>query len=579
LAMLEPDRSQEGGLRQIDVERLITKQRFEQFDLSTALEELTCAAFEHAPDDKEVRQALFTTEPVEWNRLPQFQDVTIRLIAEKGILRGGQLYLEGEAARGSIALPPPSKGCSHHLFFSPYNEGAAELAEELLLSNVFSGKSAVLSYTTDVGKLKACDHMLVLLDERTWTSGENTAQLVEDVHCAMRLGVHMICAHESPSLVGPSRHECEFDLMFNHGWTPAHLTRRPTNLYSEVELTLKGLEWRKPGLVAVAATLAASTGERQPIDFEVPRLYKPKAGPNPWAAKDVKAGIRPLLEDRSDVKRGSLLVEASGGKLASRATGKSGSRRQRCCSQSDLSERSHLAEDKPAASKAVVSKRKRISRMIEAPPSMRTARKEGRSTTRDNSASLPSNRRATHILSGEEAHVVGRRKSHKVDDFASERDVSAPPSFRSSRGSSGSADPGRASAGAHAPPERTQSNSRQQCAAAIEVQRAVRGSLVRRRSAGDANIVDAIEPARLPAPEHVRVPGMQSSSDTNLAADAVEHGTRSDLLGRARGDSLIEESSVVFSAMLPSPATSVASTDNGPATSSSSEANSPRLDA
>jgi hypothetical protein len=30
LAMLEPDRSQEGGLRQIDVERLITKQRFEQ---------------------------------------------------------------------------------------------------------------------------------------------------------------------------------------------------------------------------------------------------------------------------------------------------------------------------------------------------------------------------------------------------------------------------------------------------------------------------------------------------------------------------------------------------------------------
>jgi len=127
--------------------------------------------------------------------------------------------------------------------------------------------------------------MLVLLDERTWTSGEDTAQLVEHIHSAMRSGVHMICVHEFPSVVGPPRHECEFDKMFHDDWTPAHLTQRPTNLYNEAALTLKGVEWRKPGLVAFAFKLAANAGERQPIEFDVPEAYHPKVGPNPWRAE------------------------------------------------------------------------------------------------------------------------------------------------------------------------------------------------------------------------------------------------------------------------------------------------------
>ena len=72
--------------------------------------------------------------------------------------------------------------------------------------------------------------MLVLLDERTWTSGEDTAKLVEHIHQAMRLGVHLCCVHEFPSVVGPPRHECEFGLMFGDNWTPAHLTGGKTNL-------------------------------------------------------------------------------------------------------------------------------------------------------------------------------------------------------------------------------------------------------------------------------------------------------------------------------------------------------------
>jgi hypothetical protein len=55
--------------------------------------------------------------------------------------------------------------------------------------------------------------MLLLLDERTWTSGDDTAKLVEHIHKAMRAGVRVICAHESPAVVGPKRHACDFGRM------------------------------------------------------------------------------------------------------------------------------------------------------------------------------------------------------------------------------------------------------------------------------------------------------------------------------------------------------------------------------
>ena len=89
-----------------------------------------------------------------------------------------------------------------------------ELAEELRTADVYVTKgkkvSVALTYTADVEKLALCDHMLVLLDAHTWTSGEETAKLVEHIHTAMRTGVHIICVHEFPSVVGPPRDECDF---------------------------------------------------------------------------------------------------------------------------------------------------------------------------------------------------------------------------------------------------------------------------------------------------------------------------------------------------------------------------------
>ena len=216
--------------------------------------------------------------------------MTVRLIAQNGILqgKGGELYLQGEAATGKISLPPPLAGREYHLFCSPFNAGATEVAEELAQSDVYVTKgkaaSAPLTHTSDISKLNACDHMLVLLDARTWTSGEDTAKLVEHIHEAMRLGVHVNCVHEYPAVIGPPRHTCDFGLMFNDDWTPAHLTSGPTNLYKEIALALTGMEWRKPGLVALAAKIAGSAHAHKPIDVKVPATYEALSGPNPHLA-------------------------------------------------------------------------------------------------------------------------------------------------------------------------------------------------------------------------------------------------------------------------------------------------------
>jgi hypothetical protein len=127
-----------------------------------------------------------------------WQDVTIRLIAQRGVFNGkvpastarrwvlgsffwsqsaskqrrpslgapvaasNELYLEDEMAHTKISLPPPLSGRKYHLFCSLFNAGALTLAKELMDSNVFvpkgKGASAALTVTTDITKLADCDH-------------------------------------------------------------------------------------------------------------------------------------------------------------------------------------------------------------------------------------------------------------------------------------------------------------------------------------------------------------------------------------------------------------------------------------
>jgi hypothetical protein len=266
LAMLEPDTSQEGGLTQAAITAMLTSEKLDGVKFDWLKKQYTKwadegalapNAFDHAPSGAEVAASLFAVEPVEWNRLPQFQDVTIRLIAERGILRGkaGSLYLQGEVASLKVGLKRPTK--EFHLYCSPFNAGAKELAEELQGSDVLTNKQSVLKWTASLSARSRCEHMLVLLDDRTWTSGETTAKLIAEIESGITAGIHMLCVHEFPSVVGPPRHTCDFGLMFRSDWTPDHLQSGPTNLYKEIALALKGAEWRKPGLVALASKIGA----------------------------------------------------------------------------------------------------------------------------------------------------------------------------------------------------------------------------------------------------------------------------------------------------------------------------------
>ena len=62
--------------------------------------------------------ALFADEPIEWNRIGCFQDVTLRLIAERMLLKDhGKTYLSGEMIHLHVELPPP-QGYKYHLYVS-----------------------------------------------------------------------------------------------------------------------------------------------------------------------------------------------------------------------------------------------------------------------------------------------------------------------------------------------------------------------------------------------------------------------------------------------------------------------------
>jgi len=532
LAMLEPD-VQQGGLNQVKVQALITNAKLDKFQLRAKFAEwsargtLLPAAFDRSPDENNVRSKLFKTPPVEWNRLPHFQDVTIRLIAQRGVFHGtappsasriftlrgffasrpvtkesrasiqsrvsrrasfgapiaavSELYLQDETACAKVLLPPPLNGRKYHLFCSEFNTGALELAEELSDSDVFVTKgkkvSAVLTFTTDVRKLADCDHMLVLLDERTWTSGADTAKFVEHIHSAMRIGVHITCVHELPSVVGPHRHACDFTMMVHDDWTPAHLLGGQTNLYKEMDVALKGEEWREPGLVALANEIATSAREHKRIIVRVPASYEPKTGANPWAEADG------ALSDSDD-------TPAPDGSATRSTT--------------------------PAA---------RLTELEE-----------------EHSVLIRNQRRVSYKFESSLLDAACQRHSHKFDE-APQRNISAPPSHRVRRcssdlsllqGATASAEGAPEGATATAPTacisrEREATNDSQRCndgaqgaapsartfavrispqlhAAAAEVQRIVRGTLVRTGAQQKAvhNRLEVPIATRLPSPEHVK---------------------------------------------------------------------------
>ena len=69
--------------------------------------------------------------------------------------------------------------------------------------------------TNKIGELSKCGHLLCYLTGQTWTGGKLSEAFAEEVQLAMKLGVHVLLAHEMPGLFGQSaRHGAEFGTFF-----------------------------------------------------------------------------------------------------------------------------------------------------------------------------------------------------------------------------------------------------------------------------------------------------------------------------------------------------------------------------
>jgi len=193
------------------------------------------------PSATELFQALCASEPVEWNRLQIFQDVTMQRIVERLLPDGHPpTYLQGDLTRRKYSLLSPSNGRRYHAYCSKHNAGADILADEVR-------KELKLDFdvATNFDQLDECECMLVYLTSLTWTRGEDSDALAKEVSAAMAQEKPLLLAHEAPGIDDPKeRHACEFACFFST--TPAQLIS--AGIYAQIAAPLKGRHWREASL-------------------------------------------------------------------------------------------------------------------------------------------------------------------------------------------------------------------------------------------------------------------------------------------------------------------------------------------
>ena len=251
------------------------------------------------PGGAAIADALEAHEPIEWNRLKDFQAVTLRLIATRLLHHAAQpvVYVQDEVVNSRHSLQPLDPG-AFHLYCSPHNPGAVALAAEVAAARLNG-----LSYSERPGDLVVCESMLLYLTAHTWksvatTSAAGTAgpgagdsrcggsvrfnpsgnsselesggegglprlsvgaaptsrgALAAEVATAMRGGVRLLLAHETPGFGQEGRCAIEFARFFDEDQTPSELVA--AGVYSTLAVSLKGREWRATSLALLARAI------------------------------------------------------------------------------------------------------------------------------------------------------------------------------------------------------------------------------------------------------------------------------------------------------------------------------------
>ena len=359
IALVDLDASKGGLSNQQVRERLSeAESRYEGWGFDPATTPSAQALYDH----------LFAHEPIEWNRLGHFQDVTMRLIAER-LLPGssGKTYVTGELVSQQLQpLPPPTEPNAYHLFFSAHNEGAAALMAEVakergmalkmesvagevktlslplfkmptvlrfsratseLFAKARSSKRRIrlpLVVTDDPTHIGACDHFLLYLTASTWTRGEESDALAAKVREAMDRGMHILLAHEMRGTADgdAQRGGCDFSTFFScpEGTTPTDLLHR--GIYSEIAVPLKGGPWRKASMALLGMALGLSKEEAAAKAGEY--------GVKPETALGTIGGIVDVLQGKSSkLSRMSMAGSGGSGAVVKRGREKSASRSSR----------------------------------------------------------------------------------------------------------------------------------------------------------------------------------------------------------------------------------------------------------
>ena len=196
IALLEPE-SSHGGLTREQVR--------EQLDIviaslsaSWGLDEKVESWGYEMPSAIQLYDALFARDPIEWNRIGRFQDITMRLIAERLLpSEHPPTRMPSEFSNQRRVLVDLREGCRFHAYCSPNNPGAKEMlleAAETLRLRILVSEHLV--------ELSSCEGMLVYLTSLTWADDELGDAFTEEVSRAMAQGVPLLLAHEVPGLGG-----------------------------------------------------------------------------------------------------------------------------------------------------------------------------------------------------------------------------------------------------------------------------------------------------------------------------------------------------------------------------------------
>ena len=253
IALLEPELSKGGLTKEVVMEHLAScESKYEKWGLAEQIEGYGWKR----PITKFLYDKLFESDAIEWNRIGAFQDVTLRLIAERLLPRPlpDETFIAGAMqTSGVFSLPPTPKDKDFHVFCSAHNVGAARLLQEVAQDKQLEG----MQVTQQPELLEKCGAILIYLTSRTWQSGDTTLAFAQEVEKAMDLGVKVLLAHEMPGAGQELRDAIEFKYFFccEDGTTPTELLKR--SIYSTIAVALKGGEWRKVSMVDLAQGLGA----------------------------------------------------------------------------------------------------------------------------------------------------------------------------------------------------------------------------------------------------------------------------------------------------------------------------------